>query len=54
MCNLTNLVRCTKEELETVFKETEETIKTRISQGKKTTFEVVELLMKQNLTRLRR
>lgn len=54
MCSLTNLVRCTEEELKQVIKSTEETIRTRISQGKKTTFEVVEILMKQKLTALRR
>lgn len=55
MCSLTNLVRfSTKEELETVFRKTEENIKNRIKLGKKTSFEIVELLMKQNLAELRR
>lgn len=55
MCNLTNLVRfSTKEEQQQVLKSTEEVIKQRIVDGKKTTLEVVEILMKQNLTTIRR
>lgn len=54
MCNLTTLVRCTNEEMDQVIKSTEQVIKERIAKGKKTTLEVVEIIMKQNLTQLRR